>query len=243
MSRRSYGRFDAVPGVSLPFERGEPFALLGVNWCGQDHHDRCARGFPRPSAGRVRVLGLDPLRDRCAVRPRTGVMLQDGGLMGSLNRLRDHAGLAVADGTAAPDRGGHRGGRASTGGWTWGWSSSPAGGPPAGARAGRAGSARGPAPGTSRPPGWTRPRRRTWEGHARAATRRYRTAADGTTWRRPRRSQIVWRSMRAGSVAVTPDDVVWAPLGPDRVPGSGLRVAASSPAARHAHRRQQPGHL
>jgi ABC-2 type transport system ATP-binding protein len=30
------------------------------------------------------VLGLDPVRDRSAVRPRTGVMLQDGGFTGSL---------------------------------------------------------------------------------------------------------------------------------------------------------------
>jgi hypothetical protein len=32
------------------------------------------------SAGRVRVLGLDPAGDRAAVPPRTGVMLQDVGV-------------------------------------------------------------------------------------------------------------------------------------------------------------------
>jgi ABC-2 type transport system ATP-binding protein len=82
--RRSYGRFEAVRGVSLRVERGELFALLGVNGAGKTTTIEVLEGVQRPTAGRVRVLGLDPFRDRAAVRPRTGVMLQDGGLTGSL---------------------------------------------------------------------------------------------------------------------------------------------------------------
>jgi ABC-2 type transport system ATP-binding protein len=82
--RRSYGRFEAVRGVSLQVRRGELFALLGTNGAGKTTTIEVLEGLQPPSAGRVRVLGLDPVRDRSAVRPRTGVMLQDGGFTGSL---------------------------------------------------------------------------------------------------------------------------------------------------------------
>jgi ABC-2 type transport system ATP-binding protein len=83
--RRSYGRFEAVRGVSLQVRRGELFALLGTNGAGKTTTIEVLEGLQPPSAGRVRVLGLDPVRDRSAVRPRTGVMLQDGGFTGSLS--------------------------------------------------------------------------------------------------------------------------------------------------------------
>src|SRR5690606_6561925 len=37
-------------------------------------------GSRRPDGGAVRVLGLDPLRQSAALRPRIGVMLQSGGV-------------------------------------------------------------------------------------------------------------------------------------------------------------------
>lgn len=82
--RRSYGRFEAVQGVSLDVRRGEVFALLGTNGAGKTTTIEVLEGLQRPSAGRVRVLGMDPVGDRTKVRPRTGVMLQDGGFTGSL---------------------------------------------------------------------------------------------------------------------------------------------------------------
>ncbi|MGH3682395.1 MAG: ABC transporter ATP-binding protein [Natronosporangium sp.] len=82
--RRSYGRFEAVRGVSLQVRRGELFALLGTNGAGKTTTIEVLEGMRRPSAGRVRVLGLNPVRDRAAVRRRTGVMLQDGGFAGAL---------------------------------------------------------------------------------------------------------------------------------------------------------------
>jgi ABC-2 type transport system ATP-binding protein len=41
-------------------------------------------GLSRPSGGQVRVLAADPFRDRAAVRPRVGILLQDGGFSGDL---------------------------------------------------------------------------------------------------------------------------------------------------------------
>ena len=82
--RRSYGRFEAVRGVSLQVRRGELFALLGTNGAGKTTTIEVLEGLQPPSAGRVRVLGMDPIRDRAAVRSRTGMMLQDGGFSGAL---------------------------------------------------------------------------------------------------------------------------------------------------------------
>jgi ABC-2 type transport system ATP-binding protein len=82
--RRSYGRFEAVQGVSFQVRRGELFALLGTNGAGKTTTIEVLEGLQAPSAGRVTVLGMDPVRDRTAVRARTGVMLQSGGFTGAL---------------------------------------------------------------------------------------------------------------------------------------------------------------
>ena len=82
--RRRYGALEAVRGVSLHVRRGELFALLGTNGAGKTTTIEVLEGLQEPSAGRVRVFGMDPIRERAAVRPRTGVMLQDGGFTGAL---------------------------------------------------------------------------------------------------------------------------------------------------------------
>ncbi|NGN65341.1 ABC transporter ATP-binding protein [Streptomyces sp. A7024] len=77
--RRSYGAYEAVRGIDLAVGRGELFALLGTNGAGKTSTLELLEGQAAPSAGQVRVLGRDPYRDRAAVRPRIGVMLQEGG--------------------------------------------------------------------------------------------------------------------------------------------------------------------
>jgi ABC-2 type transport system ATP-binding protein len=78
------GGFEAVRGVSFQVERGELFALLGTNGAGKTSTMELIEGLDRPSAGRVRVLGHDPFAERAAVRPRVGVMLQEGGFPSDL---------------------------------------------------------------------------------------------------------------------------------------------------------------
>lgn len=85
--RFSYGTFEAVRGISLQVRRGELFALLGTNGAGKTTTIEVLEGLHRATAGRVRVLGLDPIRDRKALRPHTGVMLQNGGFSDSLTVL------------------------------------------------------------------------------------------------------------------------------------------------------------
>jgi ABC-2 type transport system ATP-binding protein len=75
---KAYGAKRAVDGVSLTVERGSVFALLGPNGAGKTTTIEICEGFRTADSGRLRVLGLDPMRDAATLRPRVGVMLQDG---------------------------------------------------------------------------------------------------------------------------------------------------------------------
>jgi ABC-2 type transport system ATP-binding protein len=75
---KTYGGRRAVDDLSLTVEAGQVFALLGPNGAGKTTTIEICEGFRTADAGRVRVLGLDPRTDAAAVRPRVGVMLQDG---------------------------------------------------------------------------------------------------------------------------------------------------------------------
>ncbi|GAA4843967.1 ABC transporter ATP-binding protein [Kitasatospora terrestris] len=82
--RRSYGEYEAVRGVSFTIARGELFALLGTNGAGKTTTLEVLEGYHPPTAGTVRVFGLDPYADGAKVRRRTGVMLQEGGFFKEL---------------------------------------------------------------------------------------------------------------------------------------------------------------
>ncbi|MGX1475802.1 UNVERIFIED_CONTAM: ABC-2 type transport system ATP-binding protein [Streptomyces canus] len=83
--RRVYGGgFEAVRGISFTVDRGEVFALLGTNGAGKTSTVELLEGLAPPTDGRIRVLGHDPYAERAAVRPRTGVMLQEGGFPSEL---------------------------------------------------------------------------------------------------------------------------------------------------------------
>ena len=74
-----YGDTHAVDGLSLTVERGTVTAVLGPNGAGKTTTLETCEGFRAPQQGRVRVLGLDPVRERHVLLPRIGVMLQSGG--------------------------------------------------------------------------------------------------------------------------------------------------------------------
>ncbi|CAL9308214.1 ABC transporter ATP-binding protein [Streptomyces olindensis] len=83
--RRVYGGgFEAVSGISFSVRRGEIFALLGTNGAGKTSTVELLEGLAPPAGGRIRVLGHDPYTERALVRPRTGVMLQEGGFPSEL---------------------------------------------------------------------------------------------------------------------------------------------------------------
>jgi ABC-2 type transport system ATP-binding protein len=69
----------AVDALSLAVERASITAVLGPNGAGKTTTLETCEGYRRPQQGTVRVLGLDPVRDRADLLPRIGVMLQGGG--------------------------------------------------------------------------------------------------------------------------------------------------------------------
>jgi len=77
---KQYGERRALDGLSLSVAPGEVFGLLGPNGAGKTTTVEILEGYREPDAGVVRVLGLDPVRDGARLRPRIGVMLQEGGL-------------------------------------------------------------------------------------------------------------------------------------------------------------------
>ena len=90
--RKAYGSVVAVDDVSRAVERGEVFGVLGPNGAGKTTLVECATGLRTPDAGTVRVLGLDPLSDRGAVRERVGVQLQSSALPAKI-RVREALAL------------------------------------------------------------------------------------------------------------------------------------------------------
>ena len=77
---KRYGARTAVDGLSLQVERGELLALLGPNGAGKTTTVEILEGYRRPDGGTVRVLGLDPWADGARLKPRIGLMLQQGGV-------------------------------------------------------------------------------------------------------------------------------------------------------------------
>lgn len=70
----------AVHDMSFTVERGEIFGILGLNGAGKTTTVECVEGIRKPDGGTLRVLGLDPQRDRAELRRRVGAQLQEGHL-------------------------------------------------------------------------------------------------------------------------------------------------------------------
>lgn len=74
--RKRYGAVQAVDGVDLHIAEGAVYALLGPNGAGKTTTVEILEGFRKRDEGEIRVLGLDPDRDREELLRRVGVVLQ-----------------------------------------------------------------------------------------------------------------------------------------------------------------------
>jgi lipooligosaccharide transport system ATP-binding protein len=78
---KRYGPRLAVDSLDLDVPAGRCFGLLGPNGAGKTTALRMIYGVARPTAGEVRVFGLDVARHARAVRARLGVTLQESVLI------------------------------------------------------------------------------------------------------------------------------------------------------------------
>ena len=77
---KTYGDLVAVDRVSFDVHQGEVFGLIGPNGAGKTTTLECVEGLRSPDAGRIRVLGRDPLKRSSSVQARIGVQLQEAQL-------------------------------------------------------------------------------------------------------------------------------------------------------------------
>jgi lipooligosaccharide transport system ATP-binding protein len=72
--------FTAVDGIDFSLHRGEAFGVLGPNGAGKSSTMRMIACVSPATAGRLRVLGMDPAVDGRRIRARLGVVPQDDAL-------------------------------------------------------------------------------------------------------------------------------------------------------------------
>jgi lipooligosaccharide transport system ATP-binding protein len=86
---KRFGARLVVQGLHLDVPAGLCFGLLGPNGAGKTTTLRMIYGLTPPSAGSVRVFGLDVARETRAVRARLGVTLQENALIEPLSPIEN----------------------------------------------------------------------------------------------------------------------------------------------------------
>ncbi len=77
---KKFGDFVAVKDASFEVRQGEIFAFLGPNGAGKTTTIKMLTTLLQPTSGQIQLDGLDPSRDRHAVRERFGIVFQDPSL-------------------------------------------------------------------------------------------------------------------------------------------------------------------
>jgi lipooligosaccharide transport system ATP-binding protein len=77
---KRYGEITALDGIDVDVRSGEAFGFLGPNGAGKSSMMRLIGCVSTPTAGFIRVLGMDPERDGPVIRGRLGVCPQEDNL-------------------------------------------------------------------------------------------------------------------------------------------------------------------
>lgn len=81
---KHYGDFTAVDTLDLNVPAGEIFGVLGPNGAGKTTLLECLVGLRKPTEGQIRVLELDPHRDRAEFTTRVAVQPQQASIFETL---------------------------------------------------------------------------------------------------------------------------------------------------------------
>ena len=82
---KSYGKVTALQGIDLAVPQGMIYGAVGPNGAGKTTLIKTLVGVARPTSGTARVLELDPLNDKRALRKQIGYMPQDAALYETLS--------------------------------------------------------------------------------------------------------------------------------------------------------------
>lgn len=86
---KSFGAHVAVDGVDLTVQRGRCVGIVGRNGAGKSTLMRMLTTVMRPTAGQLRVLDLDPVRDAKAIKSGLGVVPQSNNLDEDLTAIQN----------------------------------------------------------------------------------------------------------------------------------------------------------
>jgi phospholipid/cholesterol/gamma-HCH transport system ATP-binding protein len=104
--KAGYGEKVIINDVSFEVPRGEIVCLIGGSGCGKSTVVRTLVGLLEPMEGEVRVFGRDPGNlegpDRIALLKRTGMLFQNGALLGSMT-VAENVALPLREHTDLPD--------------------------------------------------------------------------------------------------------------------------------------------
>ncbi|MHC5036714.1 MAG: ABC transporter ATP-binding protein [Planctomycetota bacterium] len=99
---KTFGRVHAVDGLVMDVPAGEIFGLLGPNGAGKTTTLRILSALLRPTAGSVRVFGLDAWRQHPQLATRCGMMIEEPGLFPNLSGRKNLEILARLRGLKGP---------------------------------------------------------------------------------------------------------------------------------------------
>ncbi|MEE1931072.1 ABC transporter ATP-binding protein [Streptomyces sp. TRM 70351] len=106
-SRRGAEPFQAITDLSFRIERGTVFCLLGPNGSGKTTAVNLLSGLLSPTRGTIRVLGMNPSRERSAILRRIALTPQETALYPDLTareNLQFHAAYYGVRKAEAPGR-------------------------------------------------------------------------------------------------------------------------------------------
>ncbi|WP_441248875.1 ABC transporter ATP-binding protein [Kitasatospora sp. McL0602] len=101
---KRYGSTVGVEQLGITVRTGEVFGFLGPNGAGKTTSLRCLVGLLRPTEGRVRALGLDPVADHRKLAPALGYLPGELRLYPELTGSQTLDLLASLQGAPTPRR-------------------------------------------------------------------------------------------------------------------------------------------
>jgi ABC-2 type transport system ATP-binding protein len=83
--QKSFGKVDAVKGVSFSVEKGESFSLLGPNGAGKSTTINMMTGLFPPTSGSIQISGVDVIKNPKQAQKSIGVVPQEIALYETLS--------------------------------------------------------------------------------------------------------------------------------------------------------------